>query len=159
MGDLATQFAVEMGFQEESLSTAASKQVWLDWRKNNCQPNFWVDVTPDANSHCGPYEPQHPNDIFFRDFKKEHHSRGSEGNHDTIGMVAIDEKGQMVAGTSTNGLKFKVAGYTTKARSHFSLNNFWIMIGESEIHLFLELEPMLTALLAEQQPLEMGMLC
>lgn len=31
-------------------------------------------------------------------------------NHDTIGMVAIDSYGDMAAGTSTNGAKFKIPG-------------------------------------------------
>ena len=43
-GELATQFAVEMGFKEETLTTPTSKQMWLDWRNKNCQPNFWKVV-------------------------------------------------------------------------------------------------------------------
>ena len=107
-GDLATQFAVEMGFKEESLSTTESKQMWTDWRNNQCQPNFWLNVSPDHNSNCGPYTPIHPNEIPTK--AEDHFSRGGEGNHDTIGMVAIDSKGHMVAGTSTNGLKHKIPG-------------------------------------------------
>jgi len=109
-GDLATQFAIEMGFEEESLSTQESKKMWTDWRNNNCQPNFWMDVTPDPNSQCGPYEPNHPNGIYSQESNPVHFSRGGKGNHDTIGMVAIDSKGRMVAGTSTNGLKHKIPG-------------------------------------------------
>ena len=41
-GELATQFAVSMGFTEESLTTNESKQMWNDWKKNNCQPNYWA---------------------------------------------------------------------------------------------------------------------
>merc|ERR1712212_1295965 len=107
-GNLATQFAVEMGFKEESLSTSESKQMWTDWRNGQCQPNFWENVSPDPNSHCGPYTPLHLNEISVK--PKDHFSRGGEGNHDTIGMVAIDLKGRMVAGTSTNGLKHKIPG-------------------------------------------------
>jgi len=107
-GDLATQFAVEMGFKEESLSTSESKQMWTDWRNNQCQPNFWVNVSPDPNSQCGPYTPIHANEISVK--SKPHFSRGGEGNHDTIGMVAIDTKGHLAAGTSTNGLKHKIPG-------------------------------------------------
>lgn len=44
VGDLATKFAVEMGFQEEDLSTDKSIQMWKDWKKNKCQPNFWKVV-------------------------------------------------------------------------------------------------------------------
>lgn len=43
VGELATQFAKEMGFKEESLSTKDSKQLWMKWHnEDNCQPNFWM---------------------------------------------------------------------------------------------------------------------
>jgi len=31
-------------------------------------------------------------------------------NHDTIGIIAIDHEGNIAAGTSTNGAKFKIPG-------------------------------------------------
>lgn len=68
VGDQATAFAVEMGFRgllnsalhsptEESLSTPKSQQVWADWKKADCQPNYWVNVTPNSTQSCGPYKP------------------------------------------------------------------------------------------------------
>lgn len=43
VGDQATQFAVQMGFQEESLTTSDSKKVWIKWNnEDHCQPNFWT---------------------------------------------------------------------------------------------------------------------
>ena len=36
--------------------------------------------------------------------------RASFWNHDTIGMVAVDAKGDVTAGCSTSGLSFKIAG-------------------------------------------------
>jgi len=35
---------------------------------------------------------------------------GSEENHDTIGMLAIDSQGRTAAGTSTNGANHKIRG-------------------------------------------------
>jgi len=35
---------------------------------------------------------------------------GGAGNHDTIGMIAIDADGNVASGTSTNGATFKVSG-------------------------------------------------
>lgn len=108
---MATQFAKEMGFTEEPLTTSYSKQLWMEWRQKQCQPNFWVDVSPDPNSHCGPYNPIHPNEILMN--SKKHLTEAEpigKNNHDTIGMVALDIHGEMVAGTSTNGLKFKIPG-------------------------------------------------
>ena len=42
VGEKATQFAVRLGFTEESLTSAESQEMWTQWRQNNCQPNFWV---------------------------------------------------------------------------------------------------------------------
>lgn len=41
-GDQATKFAIEMGFKEESLSSINSTKMWEVWKKNKCQPNFWI---------------------------------------------------------------------------------------------------------------------
>jgi N4-(beta-N-acetylglucosaminyl)-L-asparaginase len=41
---------------------------------------------------------------------KKNPKRGDFWNHDTIGMVAIDAKGDVCAGTSTSGLAFKIKG-------------------------------------------------
>lgn len=32
-------------------------------------------------------------------------------NHDTIGMIVIDKDNNLAAGTSTNGLRYKIPGY------------------------------------------------
>lgn len=46
VGELATQFAVEMGFKQETLTTPTSKYLWKKWRnENHCQPNFWLVCT------------------------------------------------------------------------------------------------------------------
>ena len=41
---------------------------------------------------------------------KKNPARKDFWNHDTIGMVAIDKKGDLCAGTSTSGLAFKIKG-------------------------------------------------
>lgn len=41
VGSLATDFAHQMGLPEESLSTNYSLNLWEDWKKQMCQPNFW----------------------------------------------------------------------------------------------------------------------
>lgn len=108
VGEQATEFAVQMGFKEESLSTVNSKAIYNDWRTRNCQPNFWHNVSPNPSMSCGPYDPvdsrltkQSPNDVnsFF-----------SSKNHDTIGMIAIDKNGNIASGTSTNGASHKIPG-------------------------------------------------
>ncbi|PZC76769.1 hypothetical protein B5X24_HaOG204157 [Helicoverpa armigera] len=108
-GELATQFAVQMGFREESLTTAHSKQLWLKWHnENHCQPNFWMGVKPDPTKQCGPYHEIKKSS--FRDTQPEVHMIVDRYNHDTIGMVAVDSNGDVAAGTSTNGAKYKIPG-------------------------------------------------
>lgn len=42
VGEMATEFAVHMGFQLQSLVTPTSATVWNRWKQQKCQPNFWV---------------------------------------------------------------------------------------------------------------------
>ncbi|XP_059609578.1 N(4)-(Beta-N-acetylglucosaminyl)-L-asparaginase [Phlebotomus argentipes] len=110
-GDQVSDFAKEMGFTLESLQTPASRQQWQNWVANNCQPNFWVNVAPDPRSICGPYEPICKNSIedCIEPGNREDFEIGPD-NHDTIGMIVIDKKGHIVAGTSTNGATHKIPG-------------------------------------------------
>ncbi|XP_069676921.1 N(4)-(Beta-N-acetylglucosaminyl)-L-asparaginase-like isoform X2 [Periplaneta americana] len=106
VGDQATQFAVSMGFKEESLETDKSREMWRQWKENNCQPNFWMNVEPDPTKFCGPYKVT-PN---LDAGSQKSANVFSDKNHDTIGMVAIDSMGRIAAGTSTNGAKYKIPG-------------------------------------------------
>ncbi|GMT27175.1 hypothetical protein PFISCL1PPCAC_18472 [Pristionchus fissidentatus] len=106
VGEAATEFAVEMGFKEESLTTNDSEKATRKWRENNCQPNFRKNVFPDASTSCGPYT---PNDKVKED-DDSWTNRIDRFNHDTIGMVIIDSKGEVAAGTSTNGATHKIPG-------------------------------------------------
>jgi N4-(beta-N-acetylglucosaminyl)-L-asparaginase len=56
-GDLATEFAVFMGFRDESLYSNWSINYHKNWEEGDCQPNFWQNVTPDPSKNCGPYKP------------------------------------------------------------------------------------------------------
>jgi N4-(beta-N-acetylglucosaminyl)-L-asparaginase len=105
VGDQATEFAIKMGFTRQNLSTARNDEIMSSWRSSNCQPNYWINVVPKSSESCGPYE-------------KDENAVGGEisvvmtddSNHDTIGMVAIDGNGNVAAGTSTNGLTYKIPG-------------------------------------------------
>ncbi|KAL1773243.1 N(4)-(beta-N-acetylglucosaminyl)-L-asparaginase isoform X1 [Sigmodon hispidus] len=105
VGDSATKFAESMGFTSENLSTNASQALHSSWLSRNCQPNYWRKVVPDPTKRCGPYTPS--------DILEQNSPTNKEVNvhgHDTIGMVVIHKTGQTAAGTSTNGLKFKIPG-------------------------------------------------
>lgn len=125
VGNQATDFAIKMGFTSESLSTNVSRKMFSDWKENHCQPNYWLvcskfnipskivkknfsqNVEPDPTYQCGPYEPISTNEINSNLYQN---TNVNSGNHDTIGMIAIDKNGNMAAGTSTNGLKHKIPG-------------------------------------------------
>ncbi|GFN78223.1 N(4)-(beta-n-acetylglucosaminyl)-l-asparaginase [Plakobranchus ocellatus] len=110
VGDLATEFATEMGFKTESLSTNKSQDMHESWEKNNCQPNFWKNVRPDPKKKCGPYSPKTSN-FSLKEWLWDRKSKSiSPTNHDTIGMIVIDANAHVWAGTSTNGANNKIPG-------------------------------------------------
>ncbi|KYN23291.1 PREDICTED: N(4)-(Beta-N-acetylglucosaminyl)-L-asparaginase-like [Trachymyrmex cornetzi] len=104
VGDLATHFAINMGFKNESLQTNESKQMWKQWKLKKCQPNFWKNVMPKPTTSCGPYH------MIEDDKSSRNTSVGSEENHDSIGILAIDSQERTAAGISTNGVKYKIPG-------------------------------------------------
>lgn len=107
VGDQATEFAVKMGFKKEEISSERSKERIKNWINGNCQPNYWMNVVPDPGKSCGPYEKK----ALAVDQGVERETiLVDESNHDTIGMVVIDKNGNIAAGTSTNGLTFKIPG-------------------------------------------------
>jgi len=67
VGDGATQFAVEQGFKREKLLTAESEKEWKKWLKT-------AKYSPVLNIENKQKRP------------------GSKYNHDTIGMLAIEQK-------------------------------------------------------------------
>lgn len=104
VGESASVFAENMGFVAEDLTTNKSMNIFSQWLKGNCQPNYRKNVYPDPSKFCGPYKPRGT----LRERRRA--QRANRRSHDTIGMIAFDEDGHVAAGTSTNGLKHKVPG-------------------------------------------------
>ncbi|KAM4586476.1 N(4)-(beta-N-acetylglucosaminyl)-L-asparaginase [Fundulus diaphanus] len=104
VGESASVFAENMGFVAEDLTTNKSLNVFSQWLKGNCQPNYRKNVSPDPSKSCGPYGPEAVRTQWNGERHVNIHS------HDTIGMIAIDGDGNVAAGTSTNGLTHKVPG-------------------------------------------------
>lgn len=100
-GDFATDFAVQNGFVEEDLSTDASREMCGAWKADKCQPNYRLNVSPDATESCGPYAPLSGAHL---------NTQSAQASHDTISMIAIHADGTMAAGTSTNGASHKIPG-------------------------------------------------
>ena len=90
VGEGATQFALEQGFPRENLLTPASEQAWKDWLKT---------------SHYQPVM-----NVENQSYHKQADMPGGAGNHDTIGMVAIDAKGRLGGACTTSGMAFKLRG-------------------------------------------------
>ncbi|XP_037636797.1 N(4)-(beta-N-acetylglucosaminyl)-L-asparaginase isoform X1 [Sebastes umbrosus] len=104
VGESASVFAQNMGFVAEDLTTNNSVNIFSQWLKGNCQPNYRKNVFPDPSKSCGPYKPAA---TVRQNIRGQHANAGS---HDTIGMIVLDRDGHMAAGTSTNGLTHKVPG-------------------------------------------------
>lgn len=85
VGDGATQFAVEQGFKREKLLTPESYTAWQKWLKT-------AKYSPVLN------------------IENKQHRPGSKYNHDTIGMLAIDAKGNISGACTTSGMAFKLHG-------------------------------------------------
>ncbi|XP_022615765.1 N(4)-(beta-N-acetylglucosaminyl)-L-asparaginase [Seriola dumerili] len=105
VGESASVFAENMGFIAEDLTTNKSVNIFSQWLKGNCQPNYRKNVFPDPSMSCGPYKPR-----ATLKQKKRMAQHANARSHDTIGMVALDQDGHVAAGTSTNGLTHKVPG-------------------------------------------------
>lgn len=85
VGDGASQFAVEQGFKREKLLTAESERDWKKWLKT------------------AKYSP-------MMNIENQQHRLGGKYNHDTIGMLAIDAKGNISGACTTSGMAFKLHG-------------------------------------------------
>ena len=85
VGEGATQFAVEQGFKKEKLLTPESEKAWKEWLKT-------AQYSPVMN------------------IENQQHVPGSKYNHDTIGMLAIDAKGNKSVACTTSGMAFKMRG-------------------------------------------------
>lgn len=85
VGDGARQFAVEHGFKAQKLLTPESEKAWKEWLKT------------------AKYEP-------VINIENKSYKRGSEYNHDTIGMLALDAKGNISGACTTSGMAWKLHG-------------------------------------------------
>lgn len=83
VGDGALQFALEQGFKKENLLTPKSEKEYKEWLKTS-------QYKPVKNI--------------------ENMLPGGEHNHDTIGMVAMDSKGQLSGACTTSGMAYKMHG-------------------------------------------------
>ena len=90
-GDGALQFALANGFKKQNLLTPESEKAWKEWMKT-------ANYHPEMN-------------IENRLYNKENDPMpGGPNNHDTIGMMAMDSKGNLSGACTTSGLAYKMHG-------------------------------------------------
>lgn len=92
VGDGALQFALENGFLKENLLTKASEKAWKEWLKT-------AKYAPVMNIENKLYDKVAPTKL-----------PGNQYNHDTIGMLAIDAKGNISGACTTSGMAYKLHG-------------------------------------------------
>jgi N4-(beta-N-acetylglucosaminyl)-L-asparaginase len=104
VGDGARRFGVAEGFEEMNLLTEHSRLLWLAWKasiSNNWRPG--ID-SPEWNDHMS--------SIFGGDAEKIAYAKRviEQPPTGTIPCMAVDEKGDISATTTTSGLAWKIAG-------------------------------------------------
>ena len=92
-GDGALKFALANGFQKVNLLTPESEKAWRDWLKTS-------KYEPGVNIENQLYDKNQASSSF----------PGGPGNHDTIGMLAMDANGNLSGACTTSGLAFKMHG-------------------------------------------------
>lgn len=84
VGEGATALAASMGFEQTSLTNADSLKVWAEWAAKGERSSAWADEPINKDARV-------------------------EG-HDTVGTMAVDARGNLCVGCSTNGRTFKLPG-------------------------------------------------
>ena len=91
VGEGALNFALANGFKKEDLLTPESKKAWEEWLKT-------ADYHPEKNIENRLYN------------KNNDPMPGGPGNHDTIGMMAMDAGGNLSGACTTSGMAYKMHG-------------------------------------------------
>jgi N4-(beta-N-acetylglucosaminyl)-L-asparaginase len=138
-GDGARDFAVMTGFNATPLNTSGSDAEYETWLASNCVGNYYQPSVVNAatgvpaNASCGPYRvlptpapTPYPAGASgwttFDDARPLRHrphgerpagrptTRRTRNDHDTVGLCALDVRGNIALGMSSNGASHKVAG-------------------------------------------------
>jgi N4-(beta-N-acetylglucosaminyl)-L-asparaginase len=92
VGEGALRFALEQGFEKVNMLTPQSEKAWKEWLKK------------------GVYDPTATDKLLRDAGMKAENFPGQKNNHDTIGMVAIDAKGNLGGACTTSGMAYKMHG-------------------------------------------------
>lgn len=95
----ALEFALSQGFKKVDLLTPPAEKAWKEWLKTS-------KYQPVMNIENLTAPPPAENGTAFNPLKLP----GNVYNHDTIGMLAIDKKGNLSGACTTSGMAFKMHG-------------------------------------------------
>jgi len=107
VGDGARRFAVDEGFEEMNLLTEHSRKVWLAWKAStslNWRPGIDSPEWKDKMSAIFGDTPEDQALLAYAQRVVEHPPTG------TIPCMAVNEKGDISATTTTSGLAWKIPG-------------------------------------------------
>ena len=126
VGEGAERFAVAAGFPRENLLTEHSRKVWLLWKENHSNEDWWGPGLADPNWKPPVLAPQPKADLWqerLRHLNERAAAIGIEPERrmaairrvifpptGTIHCSALNDKGEMSGITTTSGLAFKMPG-------------------------------------------------
>jgi N4-(beta-N-acetylglucosaminyl)-L-asparaginase len=98
VGEGAFQFALAQGFKQQKLLTPAAEAAWKQWLKTSrYQPVINIEnKTAPKNDGATAFNP-----LMLP---------GNSYNHDTIGILAIDQQGNLSGACTTSGMAYKMHG-------------------------------------------------
>ena len=113
VGEGALRFAKAMGFKEEDLLTDESRLQWLVWKRSlrdkeghtNWEPGIDAPVPPKKIGELKKIFPEADEALLAEAWTNATHPP-----HGTINCMALNEKGEMSAVTTTSGLAWKIPG-------------------------------------------------
>ena len=89
VGEGALKFAKAHGFPEENLLTEKAREIWLRWKENLSNEDYWYP----------PKRDELPEEV-----------RAALVSYGTINCLALDAQGRLAGVTTTSGRAFKLAG-------------------------------------------------
>jgi len=113
VGEGALRFAKDYGFKEEDLLTERSRMAWLTWKREmrdrnghtNWESGIDAPPTPKKTAEMKKLFPHASDDLIAWAYEVAAHPPTG-----TINCIALNEKGEMSATTTTSGLAWKIAG-------------------------------------------------
>lgn len=111
VGAGALKFAKAEGFPEDNLLTEESRLQWLVWKRHG--HTYWgpgVDAPPPARKQGAINELKKEFPWAGEDLLAEALRHSARPPHGTINCIALNDKGEMSAVTTTSGMAFKLAG-------------------------------------------------